>query len=46
MIEVRCFGSLKEAAFLRDEVNALNRACARPVRAQWPILCGRLRQSR
>ena len=30
MIEVRCFGSLEEAAFLRDEVNALNRAGARP----------------
>ncbi len=30
MIEVRCFGSLEEAAFLRDEVNALNRAGTRP----------------
>lgn len=30
MIEVRCFGSMEEAAFLRDEVNALNRAGARP----------------
>lgn len=30
MIEVRCFGSLEEAAFFRDEVNALNRAGARP----------------
>ncbi|MGB5082057.1 MAG: GNAT family N-acetyltransferase [Burkholderiales bacterium] len=30
MIEVRCFGSLEEAAFLRDEVNALNRTGARP----------------
>ncbi len=30
MIEVRCFGSLEEAAFLRDEVNALNLASARP----------------
>ena len=30
MIEVRRFGSLEEAAFLRDEVNALNRASARP----------------
>ena len=30
MIEVRCFGSLEEAAFLRDEVNALNRAGMRP----------------
>jgi len=30
LIEVRCFGSLEEAAFLRDEVNALNRAGARP----------------
>ncbi|MHB8535631.1 MAG: GNAT family N-acetyltransferase [Sulfuricaulis sp.] len=28
--EVRCFGSLEEAAFLRDEVNALNRASTRP----------------
>ena len=27
---MRCFGSLEEAAFLRDEVNALNRAGARP----------------
>ena len=30
MIEVRCFGSLEEAAFLREEVNALNRAGTRP----------------
>ncbi len=30
MIEVRCFDSLKEAAYLRDEINALNRNCARP----------------
>lgn len=30
MIEVRCFGTLEEAAFLRDEVNALNRAGTRP----------------
>lgn len=30
MIEVRRFGSLEEAAFLRDEVNSLNRAGARP----------------
>ena len=30
MIEVRCYGSLLEAAFLRDEVNALNAASARP----------------
>jgi hypothetical protein len=30
LIEVRCFGSLEEAAFLRDEVNALNRAGTRP----------------
>ncbi len=27
---MRCFGSLEEAAFLRDEVNALNRASTRP----------------
>lgn len=30
LIEVRCFGSLEEAAFLRDEVNALNLASTRP----------------
>ena len=30
MIEVRCFGSLGEAALLRDEINALNRASPRP----------------
>ena len=30
MIEVRCFGSLEEAAFLREDVNALNRAGTRP----------------
>jgi len=30
LIEVRCFGSLDEAAFLRDEINALNLASARP----------------
>jgi len=30
LIEVRCFGSLEEAAFLREEVNALNRAGTRP----------------
>lgn len=30
MIAVRCFRSLEEAAFLRDEVNALNRAAPRP----------------
>jgi hypothetical protein len=30
LIEVRCFGSLKEAEFLREEVNALNRAGTRP----------------
>jgi hypothetical protein len=30
LIEVRCFGSLEEAAFLRDEVDALNRAGTRP----------------
>lgn len=30
MIEVRCFGSLAEAAYLREEVNALNLASARP----------------
>ena len=30
MIEVRCFGSLAAAAFLRDEVNALNRVSTRP----------------
>ena len=30
MIEVRCLGSLKEADFLRDEVNALNRTGVRP----------------
>ena len=30
MIEIRCFGSLAEAAFLRDDVNALNRASLRP----------------
>jgi hypothetical protein len=30
LIEVRCFGSLEEAALLRDEVNALNRTVARP----------------
>jgi hypothetical protein len=29
-MEVCCFGSLEEVAFLRDEVNALNRAGARP----------------
>ena len=27
---MRCFGSLEEAAFLRDELNALNRAGTRP----------------
>jgi hypothetical protein len=30
LIEVRCFGSLEEAAFLREDVNALNRAGTRP----------------
>jgi len=30
LIEVRCFGSLEEAALLREEVNALNRAGTRP----------------
>src|SRR5512135_1430869 len=30
LIEVRCFDSLEEAAFLRDEVDELNRASARP----------------
>lgn len=30
MIEVRCFGSLAEAAHLRDEVNALNLVSTRP----------------
>jgi hypothetical protein len=30
MIEVRCFESLEEAAFLRDEINGLNRRSARP----------------
>jgi hypothetical protein len=30
MIEVRCFESLTEAEFLRDEVNELNRRSARP----------------
>jgi hypothetical protein len=30
MIEVRCFESLEEAAFLRDEINDLNRRSARP----------------
>ncbi len=30
MIEVRCFHSLEKAAFLRDEINALNRLSARP----------------
>ena len=30
MIEVRCFSSLEEAAFLREAVNALNRASIRP----------------
>jgi len=30
LIEVRCFGSLEEAEFLREEVDALNRASTRP----------------
>lgn len=30
MIEVRCFDSFAKAAFLRDEINALNRLSARP----------------
>ncbi len=30
MIEVRCFGTLKDAAFLREEVNALNLVGKRP----------------
>ena len=30
MIEVRCFDSLESAAYLRDEIDALNRASARP----------------
>lgn len=30
MIEVRCFGSLEEAAYLRDRINALNLASERP----------------
>ncbi|MBI3544990.1 MAG: GNAT family N-acetyltransferase [Gammaproteobacteria bacterium] len=30
LIEVRCFDSFEKAAFLRNEVNALNRASARP----------------
>jgi hypothetical protein len=30
MIEVRCFESLEEAAFLREEINELNRCSARP----------------
>lgn len=30
MIEIRCYGSLAEAAFLRAEINALNRTAVRP----------------
>ena len=30
MISVRCFESLSAAAFLRDDVNALNRRCTPP----------------
>lgn len=30
MIEVRCFDSVAEAEFLRQEIDALNLACARP----------------
>ncbi len=30
MIEIRCFDSLADAAFLRNEVNALNRLTSRP----------------